>query len=170
MPRELIHGRYLFRRVIYSATSEVLHVTDRETGRDSALKSIPSRDQTLTEQLRNEFLILSGLRHPNIINAHDFAVSPELGPYSVMQYFEGSTLESRAAKLSEQQARDILLQLAAAIDFMSSRGILHRDIAPSNILIAEPSSHSRQVRLFSSTSEWPLPTLLHSLLSGPCPS
>ncbi len=140
MSQDLIGGRYLVRRVIHSTCSEILHVTDQETGRDLALKSIPTRDASLTAQLRNEFLILSSLRHQSIIQAFDFGIRSDVGPYMAMQYGADSTLEAYRARLSPKHARDVLLQLASAVDFLSSRGILHRDISPSNILINEAKS------------------------------
>jgi len=81
-----------------------------------------------------EFLVsLSDNPHPN------FPVIVEVkDEFYVMEYIEGDTLEDIVSKspLSPDGAKDVILQLLDAVEFMHEMGIIHRDIKPENIVIA----------------------------------
>ncbi len=82
---------------------------------------------------------LSKFRHPSIVHAQGLFVERNTA-YLVMEYLHGVTLEQRIATgklLSEYEARNILLQLLAALEEVHALGVLHRDIKPANIVLTD---------------------------------
>ncbi len=79
---------------------------------------------------------LAGLRHPNIVQVHDFG---ELGglPYFAMEYVEGGSLAQRLAgtPLPPREAAALAATLAEAVEAAHRSGIVHRDLKPANVLL-----------------------------------
>ena len=113
-------------------------------GRRYILKALaePYRQSTPhVELLRKEFSIGVGLDHPNIVHLLDFGHMDSIGWYIQMEYIDGSTLEQFLdTNPSASTRRHILLQLLDALSFLHERQIIHRDIKPTNILIARNGS------------------------------
>ncbi|HUE88150.1 MAG TPA: protein kinase [Vicinamibacterales bacterium] len=89
------------------------------------------------ERFLREIEIAAGLNHPHILPLHD---SGEAGGflYYVMPYAEGESLRDRLERegqLPIPQALQIVRQVADALSFAHSRGLVHRDIKPENILL-----------------------------------
>lgn len=76
------------------------------------------------------------LDHPGIVPVFEVGTWREL-PYFTMQYVPGQTLAQRLADgaLPSREAARLLAQVARAVHFAHSRGVLHRDLKPSNILL-----------------------------------
>lgn len=92
---------------------------------------------------RNEARLLSRLRHPNIVSVFDFATMRSGDCYMVMEWLPGvdlGTFITAHGALDPKRALWILTQLAAAVDFVHSRGVMHRDIKPENVVFC-PSAH-----------------------------
>ncbi len=89
------------------------------------------------ERFHREIRIATGLTHPNILPAHD---SGEIGGalFYVMPYVEGESLRDRLTRekqLAVQDAIRITSEIAGALHYAHSKGIVHRDIKPENILL-----------------------------------
>ncbi|MFP4394153.1 MAG: protein kinase domain-containing protein [Anaerolineales bacterium] len=98
-------------------------------------------DASLTERFQREAQAVAGLRHSNIVQVHDFGVF-EGGHYLVMEYIEGHDLRQamderfeKGGTFSKDEILPLLSQVAAALDYAHSKGIIHRDIKPGNILV-----------------------------------
>jgi eukaryotic-like serine/threonine-protein kinase len=79
---------------------------------------------------------VAGLSHPNICQLYDYGES-DRGPYMVLEYLPGGTLEDRLAAgrpLPDEQAFRVAAELAAGLAHAHGRGLVHRDLKPSNIL------------------------------------
>jgi serine/threonine protein kinase len=92
----------------------------------------------IIERFRNEALILSQLRHPNIVALYDY-VENDNGYYIIMEYVKGETLaeyiETTTGPIPERRAISIFLQILDAVGYAHDKHILHRDIKPSNFII-----------------------------------
>lgn len=78
------------------------------------------------------------LQHPHIVSTYDAGVEGELN-YIVMEYIDGETLasvsRSKGPRLPIEQVIEIGFKCAKALDYAHSKGVLHRDIKPGNIML-----------------------------------
>ena len=89
------------------------------------------------ERFTREAKWLAGLAHPNIVKLFDFG-SFEGAPYLVEELLPGGTLKERlGSPLPYRQAATLLLPVARALAYAHSRGIIHRDVKPANIMFSE---------------------------------
>jgi serine/threonine-protein kinase len=118
---------------------EVYLAEDKRLARQVAIKVLPSEsigDQQSNKRLIREAQSAATLDHPNICTIHE--VGEEDGrSFIVMQYVEGETLATliRRKPLELREALDIAGQVADALAEAHSRGIIHRDIKPQNIMV-----------------------------------
>ena len=107
-----------------------------------AIKVLPKRfseNPEYVERFFKEGQAAAKLNHTNIVQAYDVG---QAGGYSyfVMEYVEGKTLydDLSAGKVyPEKEALDIVIQVAHALDHAHTKGLIHRDIKPKNIITTE---------------------------------
>ena len=100
-------------------------------------------DSQATERFRREAQAAAKLRHNNSVTVHDFGVAADGTTYLVMELVQGSSLRQWIEKhgpLSPSVAADVLTQSCAALDAAHAHGIVHRDVKPSNIMVAQSPS------------------------------
>jgi len=119
---------------------EVYRARDRRLGRDVAIKTVPADavpgDATL--RLLKEARHTSSLKHPNICTVYEVGESSGV-PFIVMELLEGRTLgeRQREGKLPLEEALRYAVQVADALDHAHGRGVVHRDLKSSNVVIEE---------------------------------
>ena len=122
----------------------------RQTGKLVALKNL-ERQRFPTHKFLRELRILLSLRHPNIVTCQALEHT-STGRYLVMDYCEGGTLRSLIAeetRLSLPQSLKVVADILAGLDHAHSRGIVHCDIKPENILLnVEPEGWIARVSDF----------------------
>lgn len=122
----------------------------RQTGKLVALKNL-ERQRFPTHKFLRELRILLSLQHPNIVTCQALEHTAT-GRYLVMDYCEGGTLRSLIAeetRLSLPQSLKLVADILAGLDHAHSRGIVHCDIKPENILLnVEPNGWIARVSDF----------------------
>ncbi len=94
------------------------------------------QDDNFLERFQREARIVARLEHPHIVSVYDYAETEDQ-PYLVMQYINGGTLKRRFIKygMTLQDIKKMMTALADALTYAHEKGVLHRDMKPSNILI-----------------------------------
>jgi serine/threonine protein kinase len=144
-------GRYqIFERLGSGGMATVFRAEDTTLRRSVAIKILReslSFEPTFTERFKQEAQLIASLNHPNIVQVYDFDVierNNEKMVYMVMPYIVGKTLASvledlryEQSMLAQERVRDIMLDLCSALSYAHVRGMVHRDVKPSNILFDE---------------------------------
>jgi len=110
------------------------------TGYVVALKFIPKAGKSPKDlkNLKKEIEIMSGLKHPNVIEMLDsFETDKEVVVVTELAEGELFQILEDDGKLSESQVNDITCQLLSALFYLHSHRILHRDMKPQNVLIGK---------------------------------
>ena len=106
------------------------------------LKQELSQDEEFRRRFHAESQAVAMLSHPNIVSVYDVSHSNNLD-YIVMELIEGITLKQyleQKGRLNWREALHFSTQIAKALEHAHSRGIIHRDIKPHNIMILKDGS------------------------------
>jgi hypothetical protein len=144
---ELVAGRYrLAERIGQGSMGVVWRARDERLDRVVAVKQLdydaaigPAAGAQAAQRALREARLTARLRHPHAITVHDVVEAPG-GPYLVMEYLPSRSLAEllldRETLPADQLAR-IGLQVASALAAAHAEGVVHRDVTPANVLLAE---------------------------------
>jgi len=124
---------------------EVYEVEHSQLGVHYALKAFTHAEDKYVEQLKDRFLaegkVLARLRNPHVIRVFDLNFDERTNtPYYVMDLvlskegFPHTLADVNTAELEEEQVRQWFVELASALDYIHSQGIVHRDVKLTNVL------------------------------------
>ncbi len=111
----------------------VYKVEDRVSGKVQAMKVMP-RERGVAN-LRSEFLALARLRHDNIVSVSDYGLTDSGHDFFTMEHVSGPPLLEAVPTVPSPEFYQLIGGVLRALAFIHSRGMVHADIKPSNILI-----------------------------------
>ena len=120
---------------------EVYKARDTRLDRTVAIKVLPEHvaaDPDLKQRFEREAKTVAGLSHPQICPVFDVGEQDGVD-YLVMEYLDGETLQQRLEKgaLPLDQALQVAIEIADALDKAHRQGIVHRDLKPGNIMLTK---------------------------------
>ena len=146
----LIAGRYRrMRRLGEGAMGTVWQVEDTATGQVVALKLIAAKYREAAKsvlQLKQEFRLMTQLRHPNCCAVYDYGVAEDGEPYFTMEEVPGHGLDE-LLPLDAARIRPILTQLLLALGYVHQRGFVHRDLKAANVRVTQGPGGEDVVKL-----------------------
>ena len=117
---------------------EVYRGRDTRLQRTVAIKVITGDlvDDDIIERFESEALSASALNHPGILTVHEFGEHQGLH-YLVTEFIDGETLRQRLQRgpMRIDEALDVAIQIASALDTAHAAGLIHRDVKPENVML-----------------------------------
>lgn len=138
----LFAGRYELRRLVGTGgIAEVHRAYDHETGREVALKLQLAQhlaDRVVRRRFLREAELARELAHPNVVPVLDVG-EHEGRPFFTMELLSGDLRQALdlEGKLPWARARQIALDVAAALEHAHGRGVIHQDVKPQNVLFSD---------------------------------
>ena len=146
---KILKGRYEIREVLGKGGMGVVYKGyDTVIKRDIALKTILDiADREALGLFHKEYEVLASISHPNIVEIFDlgeYEEGQESVPYFVMPLMSGMTLDqiirTASHRLTIERSVDIISQTCRGLQAAHERGLVHRDMKPSNIFVMDDDS------------------------------
>ena len=124
----------------------VFEVEEPETGRRFAAKLLGRRGMAST-RFRREYRALTRMNHPNIVRVYRFGIADGDQPYITMELLDGVPAQVHAKASGRPGSKErtaevvrITVCIADALAYLHARGIIHRDLKSSNVLVMSDGS------------------------------
>jgi len=150
-----LEGKYVLERrlgeggmgIVYKAHHKLLKTT-------RAIKIIrldlAGNDPSVAKRFHQEAMAAAAIGHPNIISVPDFGFLEEKIPYIVMEFIEGTSLQTlmtNKGRFTPEEALEYMQVITSAVGAAHRYGIVHRDLKPLNIMIESYGSVRDQIRI-----------------------
>ncbi|CAN5689149.1 hypothetical protein BH10CYA1_BH10CYA1_04010 [soil metagenome] len=141
-PGSIFADRYKIVRLLGAGGISTVYQADHlHLSKTMALKMLHTHlasDTKTIQRFQREARAASQLSHPNVLEVHDFGVSPDGQAYLVMDFLEGRSLDQHLEErdsLPWQEAVPLILQICDGLNHAHMRGVIHRDLKPANIML-----------------------------------
>jgi formylglycine-generating enzyme required for sulfatase activity/tRNA A-37 threonylcarbamoyl transferase component Bud32 len=141
---QILLGRYrLDRRLDEGGMSVVWAATHMLTGKQVALKLLKAdaaKDEATHRRMLREARAACAVIHPNVVQIHDVLELPDGSPVLVMDLLTGEPLRERLNRrksLSPAETATLMLPVISAVGTAHAAGVIHRDLKPDNIFLAQ---------------------------------
>lgn len=150
-PEKFPSDRYLaLSEVGRGASGIVYRAIDKMLQKEIAIKCLNSVAANELMAFQKEAQATSRLNHPNIVKVFDFGATSIGAPYMVMEFANGISLKrliENHGPLSEEEALPLTLNIVRALEHAHSKGIFHRDIKSSNVMVSESTDATEQLNV-----------------------
>ncbi|OJT26590.1 protein kinase [Archangium sp. Cb G35] len=141
MTDELLAGRYQLEQELgRGGMATVFLARDTRLARHVAVKVMhPGEDGRRAERFRREAELAASIKHPHVLEIHDFGEDARRGPFLVCEWVQGEDLRALAQRLAPvppEVAAVLGWTLARALGEAHARGVVHRDVKPENVLVS----------------------------------
>ncbi|MBB5871068.1 serine/threonine-protein kinase [Allocatelliglobosispora scoriae] len=140
-PGTMLSGRYrMDERIAGGGMGDVWRGTDETLGRTVAIKiMLPALmdEPGFAERFRQEARTMATIKNPSVVDIYDYGSDQNIA-YLVMEYVEGDPLSrtlGRVGRLTPTRTMALIAQAADALQAAHSKGIVHRDVKPGNLLV-----------------------------------
>ncbi|HNK45181.1 MAG TPA: protein kinase [Pseudomonadota bacterium] len=143
LPREKIGSYRLIRKIGHGGMGEVYEARHEGVGGRAAIKILRldvASSPSHIERFFDEARAANSIEHPSIIRIFDSGQTNDGVCYLAMEFLDGETLAKRIktlGKLSSASAIRFARQIASALAAVHSRGVIHRDLKPDNLMIVK---------------------------------
>ena len=134
-------GNYeILEQIGYGGMGVIYRARQRHSRRIVAVKRVLSYradSHGALQRFRREAQAVASLDHPNILPIYEVSESEDGLPFFSMKFAEKGSLQENAASLRNEPRKcvQLMAKVARAVEYAHSRGVLHRDIKPGNILV-----------------------------------
>jgi tRNA A-37 threonylcarbamoyl transferase component Bud32 len=134
-------GNYeILEQIGYGGMGVIYRARQRHSRRIVAVKRVLSYradSQGALQRFRREAQAVASLDHPNILPIYEVSESEDGLPFFSMKFAEKGSLQENAASVRNEPRKcmQLMAKVARAVEYAHSRGVLHRDIKPGNILL-----------------------------------
>ncbi|HVY46287.1 MAG TPA: protein kinase, partial [Minicystis sp.] len=142
-PGDVVDARYEIERLAGTGgMGAVFRARDRASGAAAAVKVLLGGDDEGRRRFAREAAVLAELRHPGIVRYLGHGATEHGESWIAMEWLEGESLEARLARggLTTAEALDVVRAAAEALGAAHARGVVHRDVKPSNLVLAAGAS------------------------------
>jgi eukaryotic-like serine/threonine-protein kinase len=143
---EVLDGHWRLERKLGKGGMGTVYLAhDLELERQVAIKMLAPQycdDPGLVQRFEREARMMAKLDHPNLVPVYSVGRTPK-GPYIVMKLLDGVTLAEALKSRGRMSVHEVLLvtrQVAAGLQFIHDRQVVHRDVKPANIFVG-PDGH-----------------------------
>lgn len=169
---QLLGQRYTTAELLGTGgASSVYRATDENLGRDVAVKVFnPSTsDDDDYRRQHTETLLLATLNHPGLVTLHDAGLhedeSGRTTSFLVMEIVDGRDLRKllKAERLGPLEVAQLGADLADALAYIHSQGVIHRDVKPANILLYRTGE--QDTRLYSKLTDFGIARMINATMA-----
>jgi serine/threonine-protein kinase len=146
-------GQYVIRSQLGKGGMGAVYLADQPSvGRQAVIKVLHprlSRDADTQKRFETEARAASQLSHSNIVTIYNYGAMADGTLFLAMEYLDGQTLAQATAKrpLPVPRAIEIVSQIASALGEAHRRGVIHRDVKPTNVMLVERDGHTDFVKV-----------------------